>query len=163
MHGKQAAPDEASTAIPGQPRFVRSAASDPIFLPLIVTGPSRILSIERHEHMIRGLKDKTVWFSSRGNQLLTSPVDVPASQLRHGDLFVHVATGNRKQVWLWNADRWNPIELHDPHPYLRGYVLNILANGEPSWVTKDTIRTYISRIKKRERERQRSGKSVAAD
>lgn len=112
--------------------------------------------------MIRGLKDKTVWFSSRGDQLLTIPIAVPSSQLRLGDLFVHVATGNRKQVWLWNADRWVPIELHDPHPYLRGYVLNVLANGEPSWVTKDTIRTYIGRIKKRERERQEKGKSVAA-
>ncbi|KAI0701436.1 hypothetical protein C8T65DRAFT_656415 [Cerioporus squamosus] len=119
------------------------------------------LHVERHEHMIRGLKDKTVWYSTRGDQLLTVPVPIPSSRLRNGDLFVHVATGNRKQVWLWDAHRWLPVELHHPHPYLREYVLNILANGEPSWVTKDTIRTYIGRLKKRERERK--GKPVAAE
>ncbi|KAI0691930.1 hypothetical protein C8T65DRAFT_745359 [Cerioporus squamosus] len=144
---------------------VRMQAQQPVLAATAVQSisdnPSCVLLVERHEHMIRGLKDKTVWFSSRGEQLLAAPVAIPSSQLHQGDLFVHVATGNRKQVWLWNTDEWVHVELHHPHPYLRGYVLNILSNGEPSWVTKDTIRTYISRIKKWERER--SGKSAAPE
>ena len=73
--------------------------------------------------------------------------------LNPGDLYVHTATGDRRQIWLRTADgRWSAVQLHHPHPYLSGYVLNVLSNGEPSWVTAETIRTYASRVKKRARE-----------
>lgn len=161
MQGQQPQLNGPSTVQQVQPRFVHTPVHE-LNPPILTTfRGSCVLPVERHEHLIRGLKDKTVWFSSRGEELLTVPTAVPSPQLRLGDLFVHVSTGNRKQVWLWDAERWIPTELHHPHPYLRGYVLNILANGEPSWVTKDTIRTYMSRVKKRERER--SGKSAAAE
>ena len=111
------------------------------------------LLVQRHEHGIRGLTEKTTWYSSSANDLLDHPVPLASTRLNQGDLYVHTATGNRRQVWLWTADgRWMTVQLHHPHPYLKGYVLNILSNGEPSWVTSDTIRTYLSRIKKRARE-----------
>ena len=54
---------------------------------------------------------------------------------------------------MWLKGEWISVGLHHPHPHLDGYVLNILSNGEPSWVKAETIRTYQGRIKKRERER----------
>ncbi|KAI0715180.1 hypothetical protein C8Q76DRAFT_795962 [Earliella scabrosa] len=129
------------------------AAATTVVLPNAVPEETRTPPIRRHEHTIRGLKDKTVWFSSRGDDLLEAPVAIPTAQLHTGDLFLHTAVGSRKQIWMRSADQWTPVEPHQPHPYLAGYVLNILSNGEPSWVTMDTVRTYMSRLKKRERER----------
>ena len=94
-----------------------------------------------------------IWFSSQSTDLLASPMSTPGTTLQNGNLYVHTASGERRQVWIWENGKWSDVEIYHPHPHLTGYVLNLLSNGEPSWVTMETIRTYKGRAKKRERER----------
>ena len=54
------------------------------------------------------------------------------------------------QLWLRDCSQaWVPVDALHPHPYMPDYVLYILHNHEPRWVTKDTVRTYRGREKKR--------------
>lgn len=95
--------------------------------------------------------EKTFWFASSANQLLDVPPTL--SLAKAGDLYVHTSDQGVKQAWLYTAAlTWLSVELLHPHPHLRGYVLNFLKNGEPSWVTKDTVRTYKGRMEKKVRE-----------
>ncbi|OJT09662.1 hypothetical protein TRAPUB_13858 [Trametes pubescens] len=76
------------------------------------------------------------------------------------DLYVHTSTGGAIQAWIAVDNlQWMSVDLEHPHPYLKGYVLNFCANGEPSWVKKDTVRTYKGRMKKRERKPQQDKSS----
>ncbi|KAH9855537.1 hypothetical protein C2E23DRAFT_882921 [Lenzites betulinus] len=111
------------------------------------------LHVVRHSRSIRSRGEKTVWFASSGRDLLQTPPELPLS--RFADLYVHTSTGGARQAWLrTHALKWASIDLCQPHPYLKGYMFNICTNGEPSWVTKDTIRTYKGRAKKREQDGQ---------
>ena len=102
-------------------------------------------------------RDKTVWFSSRADHLLAEPPFIEPCRIRFGDLYVHYSAGDRKQIWLRNAHaQWESINLYHPHPYIAGYVLNIISSGEPSWVKSETIRTYEGRLKKRQREAEKT-------
>ncbi|KAI0738562.1 hypothetical protein C8Q80DRAFT_1124705 [Daedaleopsis nitida] len=95
--------------------------------------------------------ETTSWFASRSSQLLDVPPVLPQAVI--GDLYVHASDNDIKQAWIRTAEpAWLSIELLHPHPYLRGYVLNFQKNGEPSWVTKDTVRTYRGRVQKLARE-----------
>ncbi|KAI0351855.1 hypothetical protein OH77DRAFT_1429136 [Trametes cingulata] len=108
------------------------------------------MHVVRHERGIRSRNEKTIWFASSGGDLLSIPPPLPLA--RFGDLYVHDCTDGSKQAWLFSdTSQWLSIDLGHPHPYLKGYMLNFCANGEPSWVTKDTIRTYKGRTKKREK------------
>ncbi|KAI0693310.1 hypothetical protein C8T65DRAFT_744773 [Cerioporus squamosus] len=113
-----------------------------------------LLSVTRTEHMMRlPARDKTVWFSSRADDLLAAPPSIQPSQVRFGDLYIHYSAGDRKQIWLRTADAcWEAVNLYHPHPYIPGYVLNVISSGEPSWVKAETIRTYEGRLKKRQRD-----------
>ncbi|KAH9855121.1 hypothetical protein C2E23DRAFT_857853 [Lenzites betulinus] len=114
------------------------------------------LQITRYERGIRSQNEKTVWFASNGRDLLSTPPDLTAARV--GDLYVHTRADGAKQAWLRSGiSQWTSIELCHPHPQLRGYILNFCANGEPSWVTKDTMRTYKGRTKKRDKDQQVKG------
>ncbi|OSD08122.1 hypothetical protein PYCCODRAFT_1463358 [Trametes coccinea BRFM310] len=109
------------------------------------------LAITRHEFKIRGRKDQTWWFASRGTTYILEPGDTPA---RFGDLYVHTTSNFDHQIWLRERDlKWRKITLLHPHPYLAGYVLHMISNGEPRWVRSATIRTYDGRQRKAEREK----------
>ena len=107
--------------------------------------------VTRHTHAIRERPDHTVWFSSASQDLLPSPIPTPNSP-EDGHLYVHTASGGRRQVWMWLKGEWHSVEIHHPHPRLSGYVLNMLSNGEPSWVKSETVHTYQGHAKRRERE-----------
>ncbi|KAL1944056.1 hypothetical protein VTO73DRAFT_3874 [Trametes versicolor] len=114
------------------------------------TLPPAALHVERHAHGIRCRNEKTVWFSSTSPDLLQAPPVLSLACL--GDLFVHNCNDGTKQAWLCTGpSQWVSVELGQAHPYLKGYVLNFCGNGEPSWVKKDTVRTYNGRKKQRER------------
>ena len=109
---------------------------------------------------MRHIQEKTVWYWSSADDLLAKPVAIPSTRLHFGDLYIHYASGQRKQIWMRTADgQWEAIKMYHPHPYLSGYVLNIISNGEPSWVKATTIRTYEGRKKKQQREAAKSSKS----
>ncbi|OSC96435.1 hypothetical protein PYCCODRAFT_1429094 [Trametes coccinea BRFM310] len=108
------------------------------------------VKITRHGLKIRGRQDQTVWFSSRGTTYILEPKDVPA---RFGDLYVHTTSNFDQQIWLCDRDlTWHKVTLLHPHPYIAGYVLHMVSNGEPRWVKSATIRTYDGRRKKADRE-----------
>ncbi|KAI9068909.1 hypothetical protein FKP32DRAFT_1671812 [Trametes sanguinea] len=108
---------------------------------------SQDMKVSRSERTIRSRREKTVWFASSSTSYLEAPLSVEA---RFGDLYVHTSTNGSKQVWMkTQSGHWISIDLRHPHPYLPGYVLNFCANGEPSWVKKETFSTYAARSKKR--------------
>ncbi|KAI9063731.1 hypothetical protein FKP32DRAFT_1676218 [Trametes sanguinea] len=101
-------------------------------------------------HAIRSTREKTIWFESSGRKLLSAPL--PVRTPRFGDLYVH-STPDAKQMWLRTAEQeWMKIDLYHPHPWLPGYKIHFIANGEPRWVTQDSLRTYQTRREKRRRE-----------
>ncbi|OBZ70787.1 hypothetical protein A0H81_09431 [Grifola frondosa] len=102
----------------------------------------------RHDHAIRGRGEKIVWYLSNGD----SPLSVPPTVLaQSGELFLHNYNHNSRQIWIRTPSLdWTLIDEGYPHPDLDEYVLH-LSNGEPRWVTKETMRTYKGREKKRER------------
>lgn len=109
------------------------------------------LTVVRHEHAIRSHHEKIVWFASAADAPLQAPLSVPAP--RYGDLYVHSVDDGSVQVWLrTDASHWDSIDMFHPHPFLRDHVLHILPSREPRWVTKDTVRTYKARAKKRARD-----------
>ncbi|KAI0363037.1 hypothetical protein BV20DRAFT_1058394 [Pilatotrama ljubarskyi] len=114
------------------------------------TGSDEKLHVVRKEHSIRSTREKTVWFESRGRSMLSTPETVPLA--RFGDLYVHNSL-DVKQVWLRTAEQqWLKIDIYHPHPWLPGYKLHFIANGEPRWVTQDSLQTYKTRMEKRKRE-----------
>ncbi|KAH9914571.1 uncharacterized protein B0H18DRAFT_125385 [Fomitopsis serialis] len=102
----------------------------------------------RHEHAIRSRAEKVVWFASEGPPL--TAVALPPTIANVGDVYVHKTLGS-VQIWLRAASgTWLPIAEQHPHPIITGYVLRLLENGDPRWVTKETFRTYVGRQKKLE-------------
>ncbi|OSD00149.1 hypothetical protein PYCCODRAFT_1469680 [Trametes coccinea BRFM310] len=121
-------------------------------------------NVERKSRRIRSTREKTTWYESNSQSLLPSPLSVPLACF--GDLYVHTAP-DAKQVWLHTAEKeWKRIDNYHPHPWLPGYVLHFIANGEPRWVTQESLRTYRTRLEKRKREedalRQKQDSSGAA-
>lgn len=55
-----------------RPRYVLAKTVSHLLL-TTVSEMATTLVVTRHEHTIRGLKDKTVWFSSQGNDFLVTP------------------------------------------------------------------------------------------
>ncbi|KAI9069129.1 hypothetical protein FKP32DRAFT_1671630 [Trametes sanguinea] len=111
-------------------------------------------TVVRKSHRIRSTREKTTWYESSGRDLLPSPLLVPLACF--GDLYVHT-TPDAKQIWLQTADKgWLSIDVYHPHPWLPGYQLHFIANGEPRWVTQDSLRTYQTRLEKRKREKDAS-------
>lgn len=54
-------------------------------------------------------------------------------------------------MWLLVATEpptWQVVDEGHPHPQLDGYVLRVLDNAEPRWVTQETWRTYVGRWKR---------------
>ncbi len=101
-----------------------------------------------------------MWFSSTAAVELQVPPSLRLAKV--GDLYVHTLGNGSKQVWILDPTQsWVSIKLTHPHPYLPDYVLNLQANGEPSWVTHDTIRTYQGRIVKAARDAAKRNASAA--
>ena len=82
---------------------------------------------------------------------MDAPPTIPTAS--PGELYVHISKNGYKQVWLLDdSSSWQSAPLFQPHPYLEDYVLNVCSKGEPSWVTRDTVRTYKGRISKEKRD-----------
>lgn len=110
----------------------------------------KTIKVIRRSHAIRAKREQTVWFESLSKNFLTEPLLVPLAHF--GDLYVH-STLDAKQIWLRSAEQqWTKIDTYHPHPWLPGYQLHFIANGEPRWVTQDSLRTYQTRLAKRKRE-----------
>lgn len=87
---------------------------------------------------------------TKGRDYLCKPVAVPSAEV--GDLYVHLASDAR-QAWLHSpSHEWISVEEKHAHPFLWDYLLRFLDNGEPRWVTKESLRTYNGRVKKAERD-----------
>ncbi len=103
----------------------------------------------RMDRKIRGLKDTYYgWFSSSG----PVPIDIPCvngTDVQENDVFIHRVHGKAEhQIWLMGlTDLWQPIQWGHIHPSLPSYRLIINADGEPRWVTRQTMITYASRAK----------------
>ncbi|EPS97775.1 hypothetical protein FOMPIDRAFT_1018172 [Fomitopsis schrenkii] len=100
------------------------------------------------EHAIRSRLEKVRWYSSHGKPL--EDVPVPPSLALCGDLYVH-RSGTDVAMWLRidsESPMWQPVDEGRPHPHMDGYVLRLLDNGEPRWVTQETWRTYVGRWKR---------------
>ncbi|OBZ76373.1 hypothetical protein A0H81_03660 [Grifola frondosa] len=107
-------------------------------------GPSPV----RHERAIRGRLEKVIWFFSEGQDRIREPL--PTYQARPGDLYVHDVRNTERQLWLRTESlEWLLVQPYHPHPTLVGYVLNLTPGGQPSWVRKETVRTYAARNVKR--------------
>jgi hypothetical protein len=103
---------------------------------------------------------ETVWYESSDNTPLIHPDT--AIHPRVGDLYLHKdrTTGNL-QLWISTAEaRWNSLVVeYNPkylpdrimmgvsHPRFSDRLLKLRANGEPSWVTRQTLATLRSRKK----------------
>ena len=113
--------------------------------PLVVTHQERALRSRGNKPHIR--HEKTAWYFSSSNKLLDAPPMLPG--LNFGELYVHEGPNKQKQVWGWSMEScWTSLQVAAPHPYLPDYILHFCSNGEPSWVTKETLRTYLGRIRK---------------
>ncbi|KZT71944.1 hypothetical protein DAEQUDRAFT_736433 [Daedalea quercina L-15889] len=91
---------------------------------------------------------KVAWYMSKGALLASVPI--PPAIARLAELYVHVVEGQRKpQVWLRvEPPAWVVIGERHPHPIMEGYVLRLLDNYEPRWVTKKTYGTYVTHWRK---------------
>lgn len=103
---------------------------------------------------------ETVWYESSDNAPLAHPD--AAIHPNVGDLYLHQdrMTGN-SQLWIsaveghWNGvaieydKRYLPdrILMDLSHPKYNDRALKFRANGEPSWVTRQTLATLKSRKK----------------
>ena len=77
---------------------------------------------------------------------MKSPAPIPDAVV--GSLYVH-KTPDGQENWIRvNDGLWESVQAAHPHPFLKGYVLSFLSNGEPRWVTKESLRTYKGREKK---------------
>lgn len=88
------------------------------------------------------------WYASNGEWL--GEVPVPAVIAQPADLFINVVEKERQvQVFLrMEPPSWKAVEERHPHPTIEGYVLHLLDNFEPRWVTNVTYRTYMGRWRK---------------
>ena len=115
--------------------------------PLVVTHQERALRARGNKPHIR--HEKTTWYFSSSDRFLEVPPILP--DISFGNLYVHEGPDKQKQVWVWSMESsWSSLQVAAPHPYLSNYILIFCSNGEPSWVTKETLRTYRGCIRKRE-------------
>lgn len=106
------------------------------------------LTVTRGDYTIRETQHKTTWYASSSPTYLLEPPSIPKASLGH--LYVHTAANDDRQVWVYNrAGRWQKAQRRHCHPYLNGYVLNILSNGEPRWVKRASAVKYDTEAKKR--------------
>jgi hypothetical protein len=93
------------------------------------------------------LPGRTIWYRSSAPGTLTAPPDVQDNTLAEGHLYVHTntLTGDR-QTWIFRADRtWGVAVATHQHPLMEDRVLWLRTDGEPSWITRHTYRTYQSK------------------
>lgn len=127
-----------------------------------VTAVNATKAYLRHVRMFQSSNTpgETVWYESSDNAPLVHPD--AAINPNVGDLYLHKdrMTGNF-QLWISTVEgRWNGIAaeydqkyLPDriimgvPHPKFNDRLLKLRANGEPSWVTRQTLATLKSRKK----------------
>ncbi len=106
------------------------------------------LTVKRGEYTIRETSEKTVWYYSTAPMYLLEPPATPKTLV--GNLYVHTAANDDRQIWLYtSAARWEKVQRRHRHPYLNGYVLHLLSNGEPRWVKRETVVKYDAEAKKR--------------
>ncbi|KAH9936475.1 uncharacterized protein B0H18DRAFT_1113858 [Fomitopsis serialis] len=91
---------------------------------------------------------QTIWYKVD----LPFAVDQPPASLEasQGDLFIHVDTRTKKsRMWLCGTQgQWEAAQVGVPHPRYRNRRLHVKADGEPSWVTRETSVVYGSKRKK---------------
>ncbi|KAI0314493.1 hypothetical protein OF83DRAFT_442906 [Amylostereum chailletii] len=110
------------------------------------TNAETAISVQRFQRRVRSTEFNIVWFVSFGEEALSHPHPVGAAA--EGDIYVHKVMGGSPQTWLRNGeDLWLPVAVGDVHPRLPTHCLNLLPNGDPSWVTKKTVTTYRSRAR----------------
>lgn len=107
-----------------------------------------------------GTSGSTIWYTSSDR----SPLRWPPSCINpnSGNIYIHTDTStNGRQMWIsLSAGCWVGVPFeYDPnylpdrvvmtarHPLFNDRVLKIRANGEPSWVTRQTCVTLKSRRK----------------
>ncbi|KAH9924808.1 uncharacterized protein B0H18DRAFT_1011323 [Fomitopsis serialis] len=133
-------PAQSSTTRGVQIDFTRNRPQRPAASNDALIGP------HRQEHAIRSRPEKIVWFASIGPPLTAVPMAPTLANA--GDLYVN-KTDEKVQVWLRDVSGvWLPVAERHPHPTIEGYVLRLLDNGDPRWVTRITFRTYLGRQKR---------------
>lgn len=109
----------------------------------------------RFRKSIRRRKEFISWYISEEVVSCEMPPMEPSCfshRLDTGDLFIHKLSQDQTRVWLWSAQRvWHRLQEGDPHPYLEDYVFQMLKSGEPSWVTRKTVVTYMGRVKRQQK------------
>ena len=136
------------------------------FIPNCSTGTTRndVTDIEyaRFERpfMSSGTCGSTVWYTSSGGPPLRHPAGPTTPN--PGDIYIHTDTStNGLQIWVcptygtWKSISAEYDQSYLPdrvvraarHPLFNDRVLKMRANGEPSWVTRQTCITLKSRKK----------------
>ena len=90
----------------------------------------------------------TIWYKSSAQYNLATPPCIEDA-LAEGCLYVHTNTlSGDRQVWIFTADgTWGIARKMLPHPSMEDRVLWLRVDGEPSWITRHTYRTYQSRAR----------------
>ena len=126
------------------------------------TGINTTKAYSRHARMFQSSNTpgETVWYESSDNVPLGHPDATIFPNV--GDLYLHRdhTTGNL-QLWIsttqghWSGTPIEYIQKYLPdrivigvsHPKFNDRLLKLRANGEPSWVTRQTLATLKSRKK----------------
>lgn len=114
----------------------------------------------QRQFLSSGASGSTVWYTSSDAFPLHQPP--PQIVVSPGNIYIHTDTStNDRQMWIsLSAGSWEsiPVEydrsylpdrvvMAARHPLFSDRVLKIRANGEPSWVTRQTCVTLKSRKK----------------
>jgi hypothetical protein len=105
-----------------------------------------------------------VWFSTTSENDIRSPGGI-TDEVHPGDLYIHSVSQSkskalRRQIWMYGTTGgWASItdrvdQKGFPavyHPNNNDRVLRIRADGQPSWVTRDTFLTAKGRDDKKRR------------
>jgi len=136
--------------------------SDPGPMPGGSVGINTTTAYLRHARMFQSSNTpgETVWYESSDNVPLAHPDATTSPNI--GDLYLHHdrMTGSF-QLWLstlqghWGSVPIEYIKKYLPdrivagvsHPKFNDRLLKLRANGEPSWVTRQTLATLKSRKK----------------
>jgi len=104
-------------------------------------------------------KGDTVWYESLGSSPLSRPDTSIIPEV--GDLYFHKICNNSLQLWIsvtsgeWTSRPVEYVQKYLPdrimkdltHPRFENRMLKLRVNGEPSWVTRQTLATLKSRRK----------------
>ncbi|PSR72260.1 hypothetical protein PHLCEN_2v11852 [Hermanssonia centrifuga] len=92
----------------------------------------------------------TVWYWTSAPYMLQQPPPFSAL-LSAGDLFIHTDMRNGSvQTWLRQANMWTPAHAGANHPAVKDRYLWPRSNGEPSWITGQTMKGYRSKLRREE-------------